>query len=298
MISFCEIWFEVSCRRARELLADAHQDNDVQIMFGAEGGWANVGTSRSTSELVEQALDPDWVMAEPAIYGLHRRGSSEVLDAALAMATGMDPFRRGRAADILGQLGSPNRQFADECWRMLARLARHDPEPAVQAKAALSLGLTGNARSVPILLELRRHPDSNVRYAVVHALDHFHDEDPEITSPLLELMEDPDEDVRDWATFALGSHGSDDNPVIRDALLARTTDPHGATRQEALVGLAKRGDQRAIAPLIAELDHIFSNALQEAAACLLGIDESELEDVEIEEIIDRLKALQPHDGAC
>ncbi len=298
VISFCEIWFEISCRRAAELLSEEHLSGDAQVIFGAEGGWANVSASRPTSELVKQALDPDWMIAEPAIYGLHRRGSREVLDAALAMATDLDPFRRGRAADILGQLGSPARHYPGQCWRTLADLACHDPEPAVQAKAAHSLGFTGIVRSVPILLELRRHPDSNVRYAVVHALDRFQDEDPEITTPLLELMEDPDEDVRDWATFALGSHSSDDNPVIRAALLARTVDPHDATRQEALVGLARRGDHRAVAPLVAELEHMISNALQEAAARLLGMDESELDDVEIEEIIDRLKALQPHDGAC
>lgn len=298
-IGFCEIWFEILCRRATEQLPDGSQVNDVQFMYGSEGGWADVNAARPTSELVQQALDPDFVIAEPAIYGLHRRGGRAVLDAALALAADPNSLHRSRAADILGQLGSPKRHFPEECWQTLARLARHDLDPAVQAKAALSLGFTANVCSVPILQGLRRHPNSDIRYAVVRALDRFQNEDPEITTLLLELMEDPDEDVRDWATYALGSSSSDDNPVIRDALLARTTDPHDATRQEALVGLAKRADYRAIVPLIAELDHMISNALQEAAAYLLGIeDEGELDDVEIAEIIDRLKALQPHDKAC
>lgn len=44
--------------------------------------------------------------------------------------------------------------------------------------------------------------------------------DPGSTATLIELTEDADEHVRDWATFGLG-HGDVDNVEVRDALLSR-----------------------------------------------------------------------------
>jgi HEAT repeat protein len=248
---------------------------------------------RSVEELLEEALRPQWERAEPAIGALHRRGGREVLDAALALAADPDPFHRARAADILGQIGSPERHFPEECWQALAKLAQHDPMPMVVSRAAHSLQFIDDARSIPILLSLCHHPKRNIRRSVVRALGQFHDEGQEVTTALLELMQDPDDEVRDWATFGLGTLSEEDSPVIREAFLARVTDPHPDTRQEAIAGLAKRGDRRAIEPLIADLDEGISNWHQDAAADLLGlVCGSDLNDVEIEAIIDRLRALQ------
>ena len=58
-------------------------------------------------ELLEEALRPQWERAGPAIYAPHRHGGRDVLDAALALDADSDPFHRARAADILGQIGSP-----------------------------------------------------------------------------------------------------------------------------------------------------------------------------------------------
>jgi len=57
---------------------------------------------------------------------------------------------------------------------------------------------------------------------------------------LVELSGDPAPRVRDWATFGLGSQ------IVED--------PDEDTRVEALRGLAARGDERAIPPLLVELD--------------------------------------------
>jgi len=61
---------------------------------------------------------------------------------------------------------------------------------------------------------------------------------------LLALMQDVDEEVRHWATFGLGVLGDLNSDEIRDALSQRTTDPDSDVREESLVGLAKRKDQR------------------------------------------------------
>ena|SRR5438270_8722120 len=75
-----------------------------------------------------------------------------------------------------------------------------------------------------------------------------------------------DEDVRNWATFGLGSQADIDTAEIRAALLERVTDSHNETRGEALVGLARRKDPRALEPIIQELrsEHIGILALEAA----------------------------------
>ena len=67
---------------------------------------------------------------------------------------------------------------------------------------------------------------------------------------LLELMRDPHHEVRDWATFTVAAR-DDDGEEVRQALLARASDRDFDARSEALWGLARRRDARAI-PLLIE----------------------------------------------
>jgi HEAT repeat protein len=69
---------------------------------------------------------------------------------------------------------------------------------------------------------------------------------------LIQLSADPDAEVRDWATFALGAW-LDDDASVDDALAARLDDPDEETRGEAIHGLARRNDPRVIPALIAAL---------------------------------------------
>lgn len=59
---------------------------------------------------------------------------------------------------------------------------------------------------------------------------------------------DEDDDVRDWATFGLGSLTEADTPEIREALYQRVIDPNDDSDApgEGLVGLAERHDPRAV----------------------------------------------------
>ena len=67
---------------------------------------------------------------------------------------------------------------------------------------------------------------------------------------LIELSRDEEADVRDWATFALAAR-DDDGVEVRQALLERAGDADFDTRSEALWGLARRRDERAL-PLLVE----------------------------------------------
>jgi HEAT repeat protein len=186
--------------------------------------------SRSTAELVSLALrgDEEDENAWEAIHALHWRGSREVLVAAERLVHSPLASERGRGADILGQLGLPERTFPEECFRLLLSHLR-DP------------------RAVPELVKLKAHPRAEVRFGVVSGLKG--QEHPEAIAALIELSGDPDEEVRNWATFELGDMVATDTPELREALLRRLTDSNAEVRGEALLGLARRKDARVLEPL-------------------------------------------------
>ena len=70
---------------------------------------------------------------------------------------------------------------------------------------------------------------------------------------LVEMTGDCDPRVRDWATFAIAAR-DDDGENVRRLLLERATDSDFDTRSEAIWGLARRRDRRAL-PLLFEALH-------------------------------------------
>ncbi|HEX5228228.1 MAG TPA: HEAT repeat domain-containing protein [Bryobacteraceae bacterium] len=114
--------------------------------------------------------------------------------------------------------------------------------------AAWALSHLGGDAGVSALVALRRHPDPDVRWAVTNVLHGA--ENADVIDALIELMDDPDDNVRDWATFALGTQCSIDSTAIRDALRKRLNDPYKEARDEAGWGLAQRRDKQGLRMLI------------------------------------------------
>jgi HEAT repeat protein len=85
-------------------------------------------------------------------------------------------------------------------------------------------------------------------------------------------MGDSDDDVRDWAVFGLGNLGDADSEGIRDAIFARLNDSNEDVQEEAMVGLAKRKDQRVLPALIAALSQF---ELVKPSATTLTIEAAE-----------------------
>jgi HEAT repeat protein len=233
---------------------------------------------RSTADLIEAALaqeDRDEEAANHALVALHVRGTRDVLDPALRLCQSPEPRRRRLAAVILGQLGTPDRTFPDECREALAELVRHDRDIRVLIAAVFAMGHREKPCGEPELIALRHHPNDVVRHGVAFSLCGATSENA--VEALLELMDDPYELARDWATTSIGMTTALDGPEIRHALLRRASDDDEITRAEALHGLARRGDKRAVPYLLAELSANGSNGylFEDAAKAYLGIDEGQ-----------------------
>jgi HEAT repeat protein len=156
--------------------------------------------------------------------------------------------------------------FAADSFQLVTSVLEGTGDLETLCSSLYALGWLRVARGVDYVLGFLNHPDEQVRFAVTHALTKLN-EDQRSIDGLIRLTTDNDVDVRDWATFGLGSIVDIDTPNIRSALLARLHDSDQVTRCEALVGLARRKDNRIINTLIRELsgDDVLDLAVEGAA---------------------------------
>jgi HEAT repeat protein len=181
---------------------------------------------------------------------LHRRGERSVFQAAAGWCVSSEPLLRCLGADTLGQLGfEAQHPFAAESAPILTSLLG-DLDVAVVSCALVALGhlCVGDPEA---LCPLASHQAADVRGAVAFCLGTR--DDVLSRNTLIALSGDADTDIRSWATFGLGSLSDVDTPVIRDALVARLSDPDHEVRGEAMLGLAVRGDARAVPAILEEL---------------------------------------------
>lgn len=221
-------------------------------------------TDRSLDELIAKALveveddDRGLERAWPAIEELWRRGTREVFHRACALVESATPALRGLGCAVLARLGSPERPYREESVPVVLNLAQVETDPRVLVWAVYALDGLEDVRARQVLLHLRGHGDPKVRLGVALALpdciernDDGELDDREALSAMLELTRDADDDVRNWATFAVGQHFVEDTAEVRQALVERLEDPHDETREEAICGLARRRDEHALEPLSA-----------------------------------------------
>jgi HEAT repeat protein len=222
------------------------------------------------------ASDYDDDDAWDAVIALRVDGSREVFDIATEWLRADNPRARARAADVLGQIGvGPKRPhaFPKESCNLLLDLLKDESHPRVIASSIVALGHIHDARALPIIYKFVSHEDSVVRHAVAFTLGCYSD-DPASIPGLMLLMMDQDDDVRDWATFSLGVWSEQDSGLICDALAQRLSDGFENVRLEALAGLSKRGDIRALGALAAALETTDEPppTLIEGACALLALD--------------------------
>ena len=177
--------------------------------------------------------------------------------------TSDDPRTREVAADVLGSVASVDRPSAAAIADVLIRRLEVEQDAGVLDSVITALGHACDSRARAGVLKHAEHPDENVRFAVAWSLPAL-DLDDDSLAVLRRLSADPDEDVRDWATFGLAESEARD-PATTEALAARTDDPHDDTRAEGIFGLARRHDPRARPLIEHELSRPVHSALIERA---------------------------------
>ena len=217
---------------------------------------------RTTDEFLEEALaafryrDSEDFMLSDAYWKpvriFHCRADNPVMATANRLLSSEASANRVLAADILSQVAFGNEARRTEAADLLLPVFERETACEVLRAIASAFGHIKDERSVSRLVELCSHPDESLRYEVVFGLSG--QDDKRAIESLIVLSSDPDDDVRNWATFGLGTQTEVDTPDLRNALIARLSDLDDETRDEALVGLARRGDTRTGPALLKEFE--------------------------------------------
>jgi HEAT repeat protein len=224
-------------------------------MWGMPG--SDFTVAQAMHEALRAAAEDDESRRWELISHLHRHGGHQALEMASRLHVHCDPLHRALAADVLGQLGAgPGRPaidgpFRDEALALLVAMVEGEHDPLVLSSIAVGFGHIGDERCLGPLSRMHTHSDVNVRAAVVFGLLGR----PEMAAleVLITLSADSEPWVRDWATFGLARQTEQDFPRLREALADRLADDDPDTLAEAIHGLAVRGDERALQPLLAAL---------------------------------------------
>jgi HEAT repeat protein len=216
---------------------------------------------------VAQLLDEDEDRGYKATSALQRLGRP-ALERALELARDPRPRMRDMACRVLGQVvdrlpakGEPWPAALPDGVPLLLELLESDPDGEVRGSAAAALGHQGLPSTILALCRAALDSSEQVRFDVAAALGCFGEwswDDPEaaihqdqVCQTLLRLMDDPDDDVRDWATFSM-HQGGHDTPEVRARFWKALDDPYPEVRGEASEGLARLGDPN-LAPRLEEL---------------------------------------------
>lgn len=213
---------------------------------------------KSVEELIHLALtEKDDPIVNKCIYTLQKIGSYEILKKAKQLCESNKIPEKYLGIDILGQLGIPKRTFPNQCLNILLNLLQTETNSEIICSIGISLGHLRDRRVIQPLVKFKNHSHPDVRYSVVIGLLTHEDEDA--INTLIELSSDIDSDVRNWATFGLGSLIEVTNNKIEEALWKRIikekqdTDTSYEIYSEALLGLARRKDTRIVNILLKEL---------------------------------------------
>ena len=214
----------------------------------------------STARLVRIALggrhsNQGW----NALQAVHMRGTAQTASIAKALFRSSSSRKRGLALEIVAQLfvpASASQQryepYATADTQALLLGGLDDPHRDVVMSAVSGLGHRPDPEALPKLIALAIHRSSLMRWHVAIALASY--ADAAAVEALKRLAVDSDADVRDWASFGLGTQSDADSEDLRELFWKNAHDPDPDVSGEAVVALARRGDPRSIALLQARLD--------------------------------------------
>jgi HEAT repeat protein len=213
--------------------------------------------------------------------------------AALSWVASSDHATQGAGLDVLGNLVRDHPELVPTVLKHVGR-AVTSPNEDVRWSAAVALQNLPDDRGQSLVLGLLDDADSDVRYQAVNALpwsDGQVGEDHPVVQALVRAMEDPDDLIRDWATFGLGQQVSVDTPAVRDAFARHLRDAGQDTAGEAARALAVRGDRR-VHPVLLE-------QLRDPEVRYLFVWAAEvLPDPDYQPLLRQLQAADwPHDGS-
>lgn len=147
--------------------------------------------------------------------------------------------------DILAQLGIPPRPFLKETMKLIFENLKKETNPNIVKSLLYAIGHNNEKLSkseISLICSFKNSSKNIVRESLVFSL--LGVENNEAIETLILLSNDKTNYIRDWATFGIGTQIELTNDKIINALWNRIDDKNRDTKDEAILGLAKRKDKR------------------------------------------------------
>lgn len=147
--------------------------------------------------------------------------------------------------DILAQLGKEPRPLLKETLEIYLNLLKSETAEKTLFSILTAIGHNNKKltnEELKLICNFKNNKSKMVREGLIFAILNINKE--LAINTLIELSNDKFSNIRNWATFGIGTQISKSNKNIINALWKRTSDKHLTTRHEALLGLAKRKDTR------------------------------------------------------
>lgn len=156
-----------------------------------------------------------------------------------------DRDRHHVALDLLGKIAELSPKTGDAVATAVLEAISGRSDGHLLASAANSFGKARSERGVPFLLGCLDGDVQPVRMTAVVALSMCAEKSRVGLAALIAATGDADPEIRVLATFGLGMNTDADTPAVRDTLAKCLFDEFDDVRNEAMRGLARRGDDRA-----------------------------------------------------
>jgi HEAT repeat protein len=217
------------------------------------------------ADLIELASN-DKLEHSPALLVLQQSNSRDVLDAIIKLTVISQADERKLAALVL--MRAPGRTFEEEAIAAITAMMALEKDEQVIGALAFAVKHLDITDCSEFFSQIAQSKNAETRYAAAFALA-GRSEDALAIETLISLSHDPDNDVRDWATFGLYLDAQRKQPItsdIKEALLARINDSDDETRYQAIAGLATCKEPRVLEPLIKalEADDVWHLAIEAA----------------------------------
>jgi hypothetical protein len=147
--------------------------------------------------------------------------------------------------DILAQLGVTPRPFLKETMKLVFENLKKETNPKIIKSLLYAIGHNNEKLSkseISLICSFKNSSENIVRESLVFSL--LGVENNEAIETLIFLSNDKIYYIRDWATFGIGAQIEITNDKIINALWNRINDKNRDTKDEAILGLAKRKDKR------------------------------------------------------
>lgn len=197
------------------------------------------------------------------ISELRKRPNAEVYNRAYELCTSSIEKEKIIGIYVLAQLGFNPRMNKSKTVRLYIELLKGKQSPKVIEAILSSIGHNNDGLSKKYITELvrfREHRYSDIRFGLTLAVSGIENE--EAIKTLIHLSNDNHPEVRNYATWSLGTQLDINSVIVLEALWNRIEDTDRATRFEAIYGLAKRKDHRIKEQLLVELKRIDNHGSQ------------------------------------